>query len=128
VENKNKLPSNRNFGVVFFVVFLIIALWPLINGKAILYWPLFISIIFFILGILNAKILTPLNKIWFKFGILLGNIISPIVLSIIFYLIITPTAIILKIFRKDVLNLKIKNSESYWIKKETKKSSMKNQF
>ena len=128
MENKNKLPSNRNFGVVFFVVFLIIALWPLINEKEILYWSLFISIIFFILGMLNAKILTPLNKIWFKFGILLGNIISPIVLSIIFYLIITPTAIILRIFGKDVLNLKNKNSKSYWIKKETKQSSMKNQF
>ena len=128
MNSKIKLPTNRNFGIVFFIVFLIIALWPLLYEKEIRYWSIVLSIIFFILGVLNAKILTPLNKVWFKFGVLLGSIISPVVLSLIFYLIITPISFILRIFGKDVLNLKYKKSSSYWLKKETKKSSMKNQF
>ena len=128
MDSKIKLPSNRNFGIVFFFFFLIIALWPLIKENEIRYWSVILSIIFLILGIINSKVLTPLNKVWFKIGIILGNIISPIVLSLIFYLIVTPTAIILKIFGKDVLNLKNKNSKSYWIEKDSKKNSMKDQF
>tara|TARA_Y100000996_G_scaffold390423_1_gene351601 strand:+ start:273 stop:659 length:387 start_codon:yes stop_codon:yes gene_type:complete len=128
VDSKIKLPSNRNFGIVFFFFFLIIALWPLIKQNEIRYWSVILSIIFLILGIINSKVLTPLNKVWFKIGIILGNIISPIVLSLIFYLIVTPTAIILKLFGKDVLNLKNKNSKSYWIEKDSKKNSMKDQF
>ncbi len=128
MDSKIKLPSNRNFGIVFFFFFLIIALWPLIKQNEIRYWSVILSIIFLILGIINSKVLTPLNKVWFKIGIILGNIISPIVLSLIFYLIVTPTAIILKLFGKDVLNLKNKNSKSYWIEKDSKKNSMKDQF
>jgi hypothetical protein len=128
VNSKIKISSNRNFGIVFFAVFLIIAFWPLLNHNEIRYWSLIISLVFFILGIINSKLLTPLNKIWFKFGILLGNIISPIVLALIFFLIVTPTAIIMKIIGKDILNLKKKNIKSYWIKKNSNKNSMKNQF
>ena len=125
---KIKVSSNRSFGIVFFVVFLIIALWPLKNNLDIRIWSLIISFIFLILGIFNSKLLSPLNKIWFKFGILLGRIISPIVMGIIFFIVVTPTAIILKIFRKDVLSLKKSNSNSYWKKKADYKTSMKNQF
>ncbi len=128
MNSKIKISSNRNFGIVFFAVFLIIAFWPLLNHNEIRYWSLIISLVFFILGIINSKLLTPLNKIWFKFGILLGNIISPIVLALIFFLIVTPTAIIMKIIGKDILNLKKKNIKSYWIKKNSNKNSMKNQF
>ena len=85
MNSKIKISSNRSFGIVFFTVFFIIAIWPLLNGYEIRYWSLIISIAFLILGILNSKILTPLNKIWFKIGILLGNVISPIVMSIIFF-------------------------------------------
>ena len=120
--------SNRSFGIVFFVVFLIVALWPLKNNLDIRIWSLIISFIFLILGIFNSKLLSPLNKIWFKFGILLGRIISPIVMGIIFFIVVTPTAIILKIFKKDVLSLKKSNSNSYWKKKADYKTSMKNQF
>mgnify|MGYP001297695892 CR=1 FL=1 len=123
-----KISSNRSFGIVFFVVFLIVALWPLKNNLDIRIWSLIISFIFLILGIFNSKLLSPLNKIWFKFGILLGRIISPIVMGIIFFIVVTPTAIILKIFRKDVLSLKKSNSNSYWKKKADYKTSMKNQF
>ena len=127
-NQKIKIGSNRNFGIVFFIVFLIIAFWPLLNNNEINYWSLAISITFLILGLANSKILTPLNKIWFKFGILLGNVIAPIVMGIIFFLIVTPTSIIMKILGKDVLNLKKNNNNSYWIEKNNQKSKMKNQY
>ena len=127
-NNKIKISSNKSFGIVFFTVFLIIAIWPLLNGYEIRYWSLIISIVFLLLGILNLKILTPLNKIWFKIGILLGNVISPIVMSIIFFLVVTPTSFIMKILGKDLLNLKKNTKNSYWIKKQNQNSRMKNQF
>ena len=127
-NSKIKISSNKSFGIVFFTVFLIIAIWPLLNGYGIRYWSLIISIVFLILGILNSKILTPLNKIWFTIGILLGNVISPIVMSIIFFLVVTPTSFIMKILGKDLLNLKKNTKNSYWIKKQNQNSRMKNQF
>ena len=128
MQKNIKLPSNRNFGVVFFIAFLIIALWPLLKQNEIRIWSLIISFIFFVLGLINSKLLTPLNKLWFKFGILLGNIISPIVMGIVFFLVVTPTGLIMKLFRKDPMNLKKNKSDTYWIKKEKNLSRMKNQF
>ena len=127
-NSKIKIGSNKSFGIVFFTVFLIIAIWPLLNGYEIRYWSLIISIVFLLLGILNSKILTPLNKIWFKIGILLGNVISPIIMSIIFFLVVTPTSFIMKILGKDLLNLKKNTKNSYWIEKQNQNSKMKNQF
>ena len=123
-----KVGSNKSFGVVFFLVFLLISLYPLINDGTLRIWSFVISIIFLILGILNSKILSPLNKIWFKFGLLLGKIISPIVMGIIFFIVVTPTGLILRLFQKDVLNLKFNNNNTYWIEKSGPKSKMKNQF
>ncbi len=123
-----KISSNRSFGIVFFIVFLLIALYPLIDKGEFRLWSLMISIIFFILGILNSKILTPLNKLWFKFGILLGKIVSPIILGIIFFFVVTPIGVLMRFFGKDVLNLKYNNNKSYWIEKTGPKSKMKNQF
>ena len=123
-----KISSNRNFGIVFFVVFLLIALYPLTYGGEVRIWSLIISIIFLILGLLNSKILAPLNKIWFKFGILLGKIVSPLIMGIIFFLVVTPIGFIMRLFRKDVLNLKYNKNKSYWIEKNGPKSKMKNQF
>ena len=125
---KPKIGSNRSFGVVFFIVFLIISFCPLLNSNDIRIWSLVISIIFLILGLINSKILTPLNKLWFKFGIFLGNIISPIVMGVIYFIVVTPIALILKVFNKDVLNLKKTKNSSYWINKEKYNSSMKNQL
>ena len=127
-NSKIKIGSNKSFGIVFFTVFLIIAIWPLFNGYEIRYWSLIISIVFLLLGILNSKILTPLNKIWFKFGILLGNVIAPIVMGVIFFLIVTPTSLLMKLFGKDILGIKKNRSKSYWIEKSGPKSKMKNQF
>ena len=123
-----KISSNRSFGIVFFVVFLIIALFPLINDGNLRIWALIISLIFLIFGSINSKILTPLNKTWFKFGVFLGKIISPIVMSVVFFLVVTPIGILMRILKKDLLNLKINNSKSYWIEKNKSKSKMKNQF
>ena len=127
-NQKIKIGTNKSFGIVFSIVFLIIAFWPLVNGNEINYWSLAISIVFFILGLTNSNILTPLNKIWFKFGLLLGNVVAPIVMGIIFFLVVTPTSIIMKILGKDLLNLKKKNNNSYWIEKKNQNSKMKNQY
>tara|TARA_B100000029_G_scaffold507848_1_gene593400 strand:+ start:280 stop:678 length:399 start_codon:yes stop_codon:yes gene_type:complete len=128
--SKIKISSNRSFGVVFFIVFFIISMWSfrgdLSQIKSI---PLFISIIFLILGLINSKILTPLNKMWFKFGMLLGSIIAPLVMGFIFFTVVTPTGIIMKLFGKDLLNRKKdKNKKSYWITRSKTNSSMKEQF
>lgn len=126
--NDIKISSNRSFGVVFFIVFLLIALYPLLNNNEIRLWSLIISVLFLILGILNSKILSPLNKVWFKFGLLLGKIISPIIMGVIFFLVVTPIGFIMKLLGKDLINLKFNNEKSYWIEKSGPKSKMKNQF
>ena len=127
-NNKIKIGSNRSFGIIFSIVFLIIAIWPLLSTSEIRYWSLVISVIFLILGLIKSKILTPLNKIWFKIGITLGNLISPLVMGIVFFLVVTPTSIIMKILGKDLLNLKKNNNKSYWIEKNKQNTSMKKQF
>ena len=130
MKNQNiKLPSNRSFGVVFFVFFLIIALWPLKNGSDIRIIPLSISLIFLILGIFNSNLLKPLNFIWMKFGLMLGKFINPIIMAIIYYLTVVPIGLIFKILNKNLLNVKKKNNQkSYWIEKKKSQSTMKNQF
>ena len=126
-SNMNK-SSNKSFGVVFFLVFLVIGLYPLLNDGNIRILFIIISFLFLILGLINSKILTPLNKAWFKFGIFLGKIISPIVMGIIFFLVVTPIAFLMRILKKDLLNLKYNKNSSYWIEKTDPKSIMKNQF
>ena len=123
-----KISSNRSFGIVFFIFFLIVSLYPIINKDSLRVWSLIISLAFLILALTNSKILTPLNKIWFKIGIILGKIVSPFVMGIIFFLVVTPTGLIMKLFGKDLLNLKYNNKNSYWIEKVGPKSKMKNQF
>ena len=131
MKNKSKniqMGSNRSFGKVFFIVFLLIALYPLLKGNDLRIWSLVISFIFLALGLINSKILTPLNRLWFKFGLLLGRFISPLIMGIIFFVVVTPTGIIMRLLKKDLLNLKYNKKESYWIDKTGPKSKMKNQF
>ena len=127
-KNNIKISSNKSFGIVFFIFFLIVSIYPLLDDGALRVWSLVISAIFLILGLLNSKFLTPLNKLWFKFGILLGTIVSPIVMGIIFFIVVTPISLIMKILGKDILNLKKNKNRSYWIDKSEIKSTMKNQF
>ena len=120
--------TNKNFGIVFFVFFLILSIYPVLNNKIINFWFLSISFIFLILGLLNSNLLSPLNRIWFKFGIYLGKFVSPIVMGAVFFLVVTPISLIMKIFNKDILSLKKNTKETYWIKKNGPISKMKNQF
>tara|TARA_B100001121_G_C18308553_1_gene443097 strand:+ start:191 stop:577 length:387 start_codon:yes stop_codon:yes gene_type:complete len=128
MNSETNTSSNRSFGIVFSIVFLIIAIYPLINNEDIRNWSLIVSLIFLILGYLKSRILTPLNSLWFKFGIFLGRIVSPIILGVIYYFIVTPTSILMRLFKKDLLNLKFSNNNSYWINKHGPKSKMKNQY
>jgi len=123
-----KISSNRSFGIVFFSVFLIIALYPLMFSGEVRLWSLIISFTFLALGLLNSRILYPLNKLWFNFGIFLGKLISPLIMGLIFFLVVTPIGLIMRLLGKDVLNLKYNKNRSYWIKKNGPKSKMKNQF
>ena len=121
--------SNRSFGILFFVVFLIISLWPLKNGNTLNFYFLVASIIFLILGAFNSKLLSPLNKAWIKFGEILGLIIAPIVMGIVYFVILTPVSLIVRLFGKDLLGLKLlKKNETYWMKRNKKLTSMDKQF
>ena len=124
-----KISSNRSFGLVFFVVFLLIAVHPLTNSEEIRIWSIIVSLIFLILGLLKSKFLSPLNILWFKFGVFLGKIVSPIIMGVIFFLVVTPIGLLMRLFGKDVLNLKLKKKKrTYWIEKSGYKSKMNNQF
>ena len=128
MDKNIKISSNKSFGIVFFIVFLIISIYPLFNNGTINVWVLIISLTFLTLGLLNSPILSPLNKLWFKFGILLGSIVSPIVMATVFFGVVTPTSIVMKIFKKNLLGLKKNNKKTYWVEKPLIKSRMKNQF
>tara|TARA_Y100001970_G_scaffold144712_1_gene177750 strand:- start:2381 stop:2767 length:387 start_codon:yes stop_codon:yes gene_type:complete len=126
---KNNLSSNKSFGILFFVVFILIALYPIIKDGNIRIWSIILAFIFLILGLLDSKLLTPLNKAWIKLGIILGNFISPIVLGIIFFFVVFPTGILIRLFKKNYIGIKYdKSLSSYWIKKNKQQSTMRNQF
>ena len=128
MDKKLNLPSNKNFGIVFFIVFMLVALYPLLKNQEIRIWSLLISVIFLFLGLRNSVFLTPLNKLWFIFGIFLGKIVSPFIMGIIFFLVVTPIGLLMRLFGKDILNLKYNKNNTYWIEKKGPKSLMKNQF
>ena len=129
MKNSNiKIGSNKSFGIVFFLFFVIVSIFPLFKDEDIRVWSLIIAIIFLILGLLNSKFLTPLNKIWFKFGILLGKFVSPIVMGIVFFGIVTPTSLIMRLLGKNLLGLKKSKKDTYWIERSKIKSKMTNQF
>ena len=121
--------SNRSFGLLFFLVFLILGLWPLKNSLDPNLYLISISAVFLILGLTNSKILTPLNKLWIKFGEILGMIIAPLVMALVYFIVLTPISLIVRLFGKDLLGLKfLKQKDSYWINRKKKRLSMKKQF
>ena len=124
---KNK-ENNKSFGILFFIVFLLIALWPVKDSESIRIWSIIISSLFLILGIINSKFLTPLKKGWIKLGEILGKFIAPIVMGFIYFVIITPIGILLRLFGKDLLNIKFNTNKSYWIKRAKDINTMKRQF
>ena len=122
------IENNKSFGILFFIVFLLIAIWPVLESGSIRLWSILISLIFFILGIINSKILTPLKKGWIKLGEILGKVIAPIVMGFIYFIIITPIGILMRLLGKDLLNIKYNKNKSYWIKRTKNISTMKRQF
>ena len=124
-----KMSSNRSFGLLFFIVFLAISLWPLISQGDLRLWAFILAIIFFVLGILNSKFLTPLNKLWMKFGLFLGSIIAPLVMGIVYFMVVTPVGLIMRSLGKDLLRMKkSKSAATYWIGREKQNDTMKRQF
>ena len=124
-----KISSNRSFGLLFFIVFLAISLWPLKSQEDLRLWAFILALIFFVLGILNSKFLTPLNKLWMKFGIFLGSIISPFVMGVVFFMVVTPVGLIMRFLGKDLLRIKkSKFVSTYWISREKQSNTMKRQF
>ena len=123
-----KISSNKSFGILFFIVFVLISIWPVIQGGSLRIWSIPIALLFLILGLINSKLLNPLNIVWVKFGELLGRIIAPIVMSIIYFFIITPIGLFMRLMGKDFLKIKFSNRQSYWTKREQNIGSMKRQF
>ena len=123
-----KNSSDKSFGILFFIIFLIIGLWPLYHSNPIKLWSVIVAVIFLILGLSNSRILSPFNKVWVKFGELLGKIIAPIIMFIVFFVILTPLSLVVRIFKKDLLKVKYSKEKSYWIKREKNIGSMKKQF
>ena len=120
--------SNRSFGILFSILFALVFIYYYLKHDDFYYLLIFLSLIFLLLGIFKSRILTPLNKVWIKFGIYLGKIIAPVIMMIIFFLVVFPTNLILKFFNKDILRIKSKNEKSYWIKKEKNTGTMDQQF
>ena len=128
IKQNIKFENNKSFGILFFIVFILVSLWPLKNGQDLRVWSLIISITFLFLGLLNSQILTPLKFVWIKFGYFLGNIISPIVMGVIYFFVLTPTGLIMRLLGKDILKLNKNKLNTYWEKKSKNESTMKNQF
>ena len=125
----HKRSSNRSFGVLFFVVFLVVGFWPMLNNEAPNYYLILFSLIFLILGLVNSKILSPLNLGWIKLGEILGKIIAPIVMAIVYFLILTPISLLVRLFGKDLIGMKFSNNiKSYWIKRKKHLGTMDKQF
>lgn len=128
-DNNVKISSNKSFAIVFSIVFVIIGIYPLINNEGIRYWSLILSLILLFLGFRNSIFLTPFNSIWFKLGLFLGSIFAPLVMGLVFFLIVYPTNLILKIFKNDRMGIKYsKKLETYWVNVEKNESHMKDQF
>ncbi len=125
----HKKTSNRSFGILFFIVFLGFGLWPLTKEMNPNIFLIIISITFLILGILNSKVLSPLNNLWIKLGEILGKIIAPVVMALVYFLILTPISLLVRAFGKDLLGLKyLKQQNSYWIKRKKDIGRMDRQF
>lgn len=128
-HTKIRMGSERNFGYVFCLVFVAIGLWPLTTGGEVSVWLLFIALVIGIIATVVPRALAPLNYLWFKFGLLLGVIVSPIVMAIIFFLVITPIGLIMRATGKGLLREKIdEHADNYWIERKVMVGSMKNQF
>jgi hypothetical protein len=121
--------SNRSFGLLFFIVFIVVGLWPITKGETANIYLILISLFFLIFGLINSKILSPFNKAWIKLGEILGLIIAPIIMALVYFIILTPISLIVRMLGKDLLGLKfLKKQDTYWTKRKKKLGTMKKQF
>jgi len=128
-SNTYKRSTEKSFGIVFSIVFLIISLYPILENKPLQIWALVISVVFFIASFLAPQILKPMNKIWFRVGIMMGSVVSPIIMAVVFFIVILPIGLLMRILQKDFLNRKIdKKANSYWINRKPGNESMRDQF
>ena len=127
-SHNSKIGSNKSFGLWFFLIFLLIGIYPLIDNAEIRVWALIVSFLFFGLGISNSKILSSLNRSWFKFGIILSKIMSPLIMGLIFFCIVMPIGIIMRLLNYDLLRLRLNDKITYWVKKDEIKNNMKKQY
>lgn len=124
-----KQGSNKNFGYVFSFIFFLIGFFPLFFDGSPRLWSICIGLVMISITLLKASLYQTPNYLWFKLGILLGRVVSPIIMVLIFFLIIFPTGLLLRLFRKDVLGLRFdKNKKTYWVHRDEPMQSMKNQF
>ena len=128
IENNPEISSEKSFGLVFSIVFLIISLYPIINSEELRIWALILSFVFLFVALFLSKLLVYPNKIWFKFGLILGSIIAPVVMAIVYFLTVLPTGVMMRLFGKDLLNQKFNDKETYWITRKDPIGPMKNQF
>ena len=126
-EIKINKKNNITFGILFFIFFLIIGLFPLISVGIIRIWSVVLSLVFLIITIIRPNLFTFLNRSWIQFGIFLGKVISPIVMGLVFFFVVTPIGVLVRILKKDVMGLK-GGASSYWINRKDKLQSMKKQF
>ena len=131
-EEHSEGSSDRSFGFVFAAVFVLVALMPLIHGHAVRWWSASLAVLFALVAWMQPALLSHLNKGWTRFGLLLGAVVSPIALGVLFFLVITPIGLLMRLTGKDPLRLKFERSdESYWIRREPpgpKPDSLTNQF
>lgn len=124
--------SNRSFGVVFAVVFAVIGLWPLIGAGPVRLWALAVSLVFLLLAFIAPKTLAPLNRLWLKFGLLLHKVVNPVIMAVMFFLVITPTALVVRLIGKRLLQTSFdREAASYWIERDPPgpdPADMQNQF
>jgi hypothetical protein len=123
--------SDRKFGITFAVVFALIGLFPLVVGGRIRLWALAIALLFLVVALLRPPLLHRLNIFWFKFGMLLSRIVSPIVTGLIFFVAVVPIALVMRALGKDMLGRKFdRNATTYWVSRDATQAaaSMKNQF
>ena len=126
-EIKINKKNNITFGILFFIFFLIIALYPLVSVGVVRIWSAILSLVFLIITIIRPNLFTFLNRLWIQFGVFLGKIISPIVMSLVFFFVVTPIGILVRILKKDVMGLK-RGASSYWINRKDKLQRMNKQF
>ena len=123
-----KFSDKKTFGILFFLIFSLIAIWPIFNGNELKVWSAILSFLFLFLTFFSPRLLGPLNFIWIKFGMFLGKFISPIILGLIFFFFITPIGILMRVFKKDLIGLKFSKNKSYWIKRKENIKTMDKQF